>query len=306
MHVLLTGASGFFGSVCVELLAQQQDLHLYILRSGERSAELLVNKEKAPTFVAPSSLSADDLATTLGHAPISHILHVGALASPEACEQEPQRAHTANVVFTEMLSNYANTVGAHLTTISTDLVFDGGRAPSHGFCEEDLPCPHSVYSNSKLAAEMATLCNSSHAVVRVALLYGEAPSQSKGFLGWMKRTFAEEKSLPLFEDEFRTPIHVLDAARAAFQIARSKARGIWHCGGPERLSRVQFGITVARAYGFDERLILPTTRLSHTSLPPRPEDVSLKSQALWREIQFTPKPVEEALREYEVGSRYSL
>lgn len=168
------------------------------------------------------------------------------------------------------------------------------------------PCPRSVYSSSKLAAEKATLSDSSHAVVRVALLYGESPSQSKGFLGWMKRTFAEEKSLPLFEDEFRTPIHVLDAARAAFQIARSKARGIWHCGGPERLSRVQFGITVARAYGFDEMLILPTTRLSHTSLPPRPEDVSLKSQALWREIQFTPKPVEEALREYEVGSRYSL
>jgi len=301
----MTGASGFLGSVCAELLAQQTDIHLYILRSGERTAELLVPKERATTFVAPSSLSADDLAVTLGRAPISHILHVGALASPEACEQDPQRAHSSNVTFTEMLSSYASARGAHLTTISTDLVFDGATAPSSGFCEKDPPCPRSVYSNSKLAAEKATLSDSSHAVVRVALLYGESPSQSKGFLGWMKRTFAEQKPVPLFEDEFRTPIHVRDAARVAIQVARSQASGVWHCGGPERLSRVQFGITVARAYGFDQGLILPTTRLSHTAPPPRPEDVSLNSHALWREIQFTPKSVDEALREYEASTEQS-
>jgi len=108
--------------------------------------------------------------------------------------------------------------------------------------------------------------------------------------------------VPLFEDEFRTPIHVRDAAHAAIQISRTKARGVWHCGGQERLSRVQFGMKVAHAYGFDETLIRPTTRLSHTSPPPRPEDASLNSHALWREIQFTPKTVEAALREYEAGT----
>lgn len=296
MHVLLTGASGFFGGVCAELLAQQKDAHVYILRSGERAEEV---SSTARVLSAPRSLLAADLARSLGDTPITHILHVGALASPEACERNPQSAWTSNVDFTRMLSDYSRSTNAHLTTISTDLVFDGRTAPPEGFREEDPPSPHSVYSRSKLAAEEATVREASGAVVRVALLYGDSPSQSKGFLGWMKRAFEAREPVPLFLDEYRTPTHVRDAAQAAIEVSRRALRGVWHCGGPERMSRVEFGKRVAHAYGFEETLIRTTTRLSYTILPPRPEDVSLNSTALWSALGFKPKTVAEALHCYE-------
>jgi len=296
MHILLTGASGFLGGVCAELLAQQKDVRVSTLRSGSAARPCPIT---LPGFDAPSSLSPDELGSILKDVEITHIIHVGALSSPEVCEREPERARAANVAFTEMLSRFAASNGIHLTTVSTDLVFDGKKAPSDGFSETEPPAPRSVYAQTKVAAEQATLVTSSHAVVRLALIYGHSPSESKGVLGWMERAFAECSPVALFEDEFRTPIHVRDAATAVIEISRRELQGIWHCGGPERISRVTFGHNVAAAFGFDASLIHPSTRASHTALPARPEDVSLCSDKLWSEMRRKPLSVEEALLRYD-------
>jgi dTDP-4-dehydrorhamnose reductase len=194
-----------------------------------------------------------------------------------------------------MVADYAAEVEAHLTTISTDLVFDGTNAPPQGLSEEDTPCPLSVYSQTKLAAERATQQSSSNTVVRVALLYGHSHSQSLGVLGWMERAFTERAPLPLFSDEFRTPIHVIDAASAILELSERARPGIWHCGGPARVSRVEFGTLVAKAMNYDASLIRPTSRLTINADPARPEDVSLNSEKLWDTLGWRPRGVEEAL-----------
>lgn len=245
---------------------------------------------------APPSLSPEDLARALGSLTITHMIHVGALSSPERCELEPERAYDSNVRFTEMLAEYSARVGAHLTTVSTDLVFDGIQAPPCGLSEEYSPHPLSVYARSKHSAESITLQTPTNTVVRMALLYGHTLSQSRGVLGWMERAFKEAAPLSLFSDEYRTPIHVVDAAHAILQLSDRRLAGIWHCGGPERLSRVEFGTLVAKALGYDSTLIRPTSRLTLTNGPARPEDVSLNSEKLWSAIGMRSRSVMEALR----------
>ena len=244
---------------------------------------------------APSSLSTEDLARVLGSLTITHIIHVGALSSPEICEHEPERAYHSNVRFTEMLAEYSGRVGAHLTTVSTDLVFDGAQAPPRGLTEEYPPHPLSVYARSKHSAESITLQTPTNTVVRVALLYGRTSSQSLGVLGWMERAFKEGSPLSLFSDEYRTPIHVVDAAHAILQLSDRKLAGIWHCSGPARLSRFEFGTLVAKALTYDPSLIRPTSRLTITAPPARPEDVSLNSEKLWNTLGWAPRGVMEAL-----------
>jgi dTDP-4-dehydrorhamnose reductase len=87
----------------------------------------------------------------------------------------------------------------------------------------------------------------------------------------------EGQPLHLFEDEWRTPLDLATAAKGLVEIALARADGIWHLGGPERLSRLEMGRILARVVGADGKNILPTKRP-----PDRPCDVSLDSSR-WRE-----------------------
>ncbi len=293
MRILVTGGSGFLGGVCRDLLAQRRDARVFLLRSGHRADYA---NTSAASYTAPSSLNANDLALLLEPLAITHILHLGALSSAEMCEHDPNEALRANVTLTHMVANYASRIGAHLTTVSTDLVFDGAMATSSGFSEQDIPHSISVYGLSKLSAERATLQTPSNTVVRTSLLYGHSPSSSKGVLGWMENAFREGNPLSLFADEYRTPVHVVDAARALLAITEHRLSGLWHCGGPRRLSRTEFGELVARGLGYDTSLIRPVSRISSPTLPARPEDVSLNSERLWSTLAERPREVLEALR----------
>lgn len=292
MHVLLTGASGFLGSACRDLLARRSDIQVSLLRSGYGPK---LSSPSYSSLEAPLSLSGDELALQSGSRAITHIIHVGALSSPEVCEREPERAHHSNARFTEMLTEFAARDGAHLTTVSTDLVFDGTKAPLAGLTEEHTPHPISVYAQSKLSAEQATLRTPSNTVIRMALLYGHSTSPSRGVLGWMEDAFKKRLPLTLFTDEYRTPVHVMDAAHVILSLSEQALPGIWHCGGPARLSRVEFGTLVAKALRCDPALIRPTSRLANTTGPARPEDVSLNSEKLWKTLEREPRGVLEAL-----------
>jgi dTDP-4-dehydrorhamnose reductase len=295
MHILITGAGGFLGSVTLHHALSLPGTTVTALRSGaQRTSLSLATNEIA----LDEALSLEHLAGALQKSPPSHILHIGALSSPEACEKDPVTAERSNVTTTKLLCEYANLIGAHITLVSTDLIFGGAKASAEGFKPEDPPCPSSVYSDSKLRAERLVLESSRGAVARVSLIYGHSPSPMKGVLGWIERSFRESTPVPLFYDEFRTPIHVNDATIALLSIAQLNLVGIWHCGGPDRLSRVEFGEKIAHALGYDATLIKPTTRQDPAIRPARPEDVSLDSRKLIQSTGRAPRDVTSALRTY--------
>jgi dTDP-4-dehydrorhamnose reductase len=155
-----------------------------------------------------------------------------------------------------------------------------------------------VYARTKRAAEMLVLESGRGSVVRASLIYGHSPSPAKGVLGWMERAFKDRASLKLFYDEYRTPIHVQDLSAMLLMVSRLKLLGIWHCGGPERLSRVEFGEQVAEGLGYEKSLIVPTSRQDPAISPARPEDVSLNSAKLIDATGIIPLDVASALATY--------
>lgn len=295
MHILMTGANGFLGSVALCRAVGLPGNSVTALRFEPTSPKLPlpVTEVHAQTPWTHRSLSA-----AINDSTPTHILHIGALASPEACERDPVAAELFNVAYTRALVEYAGHIGAHITFVSTDLVFDGVAHTAQRLRPEDPAAPLSVYAKTKRSAETLVLESGRGAVVRSSLIYGHAPSPSKGVLGWMEAAFRARTALTLFHDEFRTPIHVEDLTAALLRISRLRILGLWHCGGPERLSRVEFGEAVADALGYDKTIITPTSRRSPEALPPRPEDISLDSTRLTEATGISPLDVRSALATY--------
>lgn len=293
MHILLSGASGFLGSACVDLLSRLPEIELSVVRSSQVECVLPLGSRE---ILLPDVQDRRYLERALSPRLPTHIIHVAALSSPSACENYPELAARANVDFTNTLLEIGASAGAHVLVTSTDLVFDGAAAPLGGFSESDEPNPISVYSCSKFEAENLTRSYQAGCVVRLSLLYGHTLSKSRGVLGWMEEQFHARQELALFKDEFRTPVHVADAAHAIVELSRTSQTGLFHCGGPERMSRVDFGVAVAEALGYDSSLVVPTLRGAVPTSPARPADVSLNSELLAGSMGFSPRRVRDALR----------
>ncbi len=300
MRLLLSGASGLLGNAVIQRLSRTSDIELTVVRSSR--AECVLPLGSSEIFIDDVSKTCG-LERELSSRPPTHILHLAALSSPTECENDPPRAHLANVGFTRMLGDLARCFQSHMVTASTDLVFDGGRAPEGGFDEYALPCPVSVYARTKRQAERVLLENTIGAVVRLSLLYGHTLSASKGVLGWIEESLRDRRELVLFKDEFRTPMHLDDAARALISTCERKLSGVWHCGGPERLSRVEFGRLIAQIGGFSADTIREGSRREITAAPLRPKDVSLNSTRLFSVLGFTPRTVRQALESEYMTSR---
>lgn len=276
----------------VQYLSRHPDIELTVVRSSRVECTLPLGSSEI--FIEDVS-KGGDLEGALVLRPPTHILHLAALSSPTECENDPPRAHVANVAFTRMLGEVARRFHAHMVLASTDLVFEGAQAPQHGFDEYALPCPVSVYARTKRQAEKEVLETTGGAVVRFSLLYGHTLSATSGVLGWMEEALMQHRELVLFKDEFRTPIHLQDAARALISICEHKLTGVWHCGGPERLSRLELGRLVAQLGGFPTQTIREANRSEIPSVPARPEDVSLNSTRLFSALGITPMNPQTAL-----------
>jgi len=205
----------------------------------------------------------------------SHVLHCGALTSVSRAHQEPELAEQINVRGTAALADAVATSGGRLVFTSTDMVFDGEAAPYH---EADAPRPITHYGRTKYAAELEVLRRPGSLVVRIPLLYG-CPSTRRAttFVQQMEALRARQP-LSLFTDEFRTPLWLVDAARALLALARSDLTGVIHVAGPERLSRYELIARCAALLGVRDPVLVPASRVSAASPEPRPADLSLAAE----------------------------
>jgi dTDP-4-dehydrorhamnose reductase len=286
MRILLTGASGNLGAYLIrELCGRGADI---VAWSGRQKTETLGIPSDVVELGDPKQV-----AEAFKAARPAIVLHAGAMASPAECFRAPERARQINIEGTAALADAAVETGARLVLVSTDLVFDGEQG---WYRETDRPNPLSIYGKTKLAAEKVALAHPRNVVARVSLLFGPTLVARPSFFDEQVASLRDRRPCQLFSDEWRTPLGLHTAARVLAALSFSDFQGTIHLGGPERLSRLEMGLRLARFFGHDPSNLVSTTRNQGSSSETRPRDLALDSALFGRLFPGEPRPsFEDAL-----------
>jgi dTDP-4-dehydrorhamnose reductase len=272
-RVLVTGASGHLGSYLSAELGQ--------LGQHVGSLSAWSGPQFSGSFPRPGSAidltDARQVELQLERDRPDVILHAAAWSRVDACQQQPAVARQVNVDATARLAEWARRRQVRLLFVSTDLVFDGTAAP---YSEQAPPAPLSVYGATKWEAEQAVLATPHALVARLSLLYGPSRTGRVTFFDQQWQALQRPATCRLFVDEWRTPLATHVAARLLSRLALSDHAGLVHVGGPERMSRWEMGVRLARFLGLPTEPLVPVHRADQPAPEPRPCDVSLDSSRL--------------------------
>jgi len=266
-RVLITGGSGFLGGHLAAAASAAGD---------DVTAAFHARRPESGPPVRWMPLDLEDEEGTIEsvrRARPEIVLHAAAMAKPDDCAREPERAERVNTGGSRAMARACAAVGARLVLVSTDLVFDGAAPPY----AEDAPVrPLSLYGRTKLLAERAVLEGAPDtAAARVTLLYGRPAIGGTSFSETLRTSWEAGKTTALFTDQYRTMIGGANLAAALLELAHSDFRGLIHVGGSERISRLEFGFRLAARLGVDPALIRPAAMADFSPPALRPADVSL-------------------------------
>jgi dTDP-4-dehydrorhamnose reductase len=290
-QVLVTGGSGFLGGyVARELRAQG---HEVFATFGE-------HEDRVPqdAGVTPVAMDLGDEASrqaAFQRAWPEAVIHTAALSELKPCEADPERATKLNVVASAHFARMAAALGSRFVFFSTDQVFDGGKSV---YAETDAPNPIHAYGRTKAEAEREVRrALPAATVMRVCLVYGPSSSGDRSASEKIVNELRANRRPRLFRDEIRTPVHASDVARAAVAALSERDLPILHCGGIAALSRFEFGVRVARAFGYDESLLESVALAEVDMMPRRPRCLALDSRRMRAVLRCGDVALDERLRE---------
>lgn len=231
----------------------------------------------------------------LGRLDYDLLVLTGAMTAVDACESRAAEAMAVNAAGPARIARISRDKGAHVTYISTDMVFDGRKEDP--YTESDDPAPVSIYGHSKLAGEQRVLdVSADNLVLRVSWLFGPG---RPAFPEWVIQQACQHPQLSLPGDKTACPTYSVDVAQWLDRLLLGGTRpaaGVYHvcnagvctwrdwgqycvdwakaAGMPVRVGRIR-GVPVASVPAFVARRPvhsgLSTAKFeARTGLKPRP------------------------------------
>ncbi len=280
--LLITGASGFLGwHLCSEAQSDWQVFGVTYTHDIKVSGCSMVSvdlRDFASLKQLMQAIQPDA------------VIHAAAQARPHVCQAQPQATFSINVEASWLLAALCADQNIPLLLISTDLVFDGQHPP---YSETDAVSPINRYGEQKVMAEQGMVERYPQTLIcRMPLMFGVVP-HAPSFMQSLIQKLQAGQPLPLFEDEFRTPVSGFDAARGVL-MALGKGKGYIHLGGPDRMSRYEFGQHLVNTLGFPISRLQGCLQADVDCSAPRPADVSLDSSLAFS-LGYAPQSVAQAL-----------
>ncbi len=242
-----------------------------------------------PGIVACNAEDADGLSRLFAEHKFAAVLNCAGNCALKKCQLDPAMAWRINV---DGVSNLLDVLTAQprpprLVHLSVDMVFSGTRGGAHR--EDDPTDPIHVYGQTMvLAEELIRQRRPDAAILRISLPMGVSFNGHAGAIDWIQSRFKKHKPATLYFDEVRTPTYADCLNGVCRAVLAGDLAGLYHAGGPRRLSLFQIAQIINRVGGYDPNLLHGCYRRDAGPLPPRVGNVAMDSSRLERELGFVP------------------
>ncbi|MEI6491762.1 MAG: dTDP-4-dehydrorhamnose reductase [Verrucomicrobiota bacterium] len=223
------------------------------------------------------------------------------LTNVDECETRREEARTVNALAPAVMAAAARDHGARFIHFSTDYVMDGRKTMP--YTEEDPTNPLGWYGETKRDGELSVLADSpSHIVARVSWVFGpDKPSFVDTIIG-RARTSPRVEAIA---DKFSSPTYSCDVAGWLEPFFDpTLPGGLYHACNSGGCSWQEYGAQ-ALQYAAEAGVSLTTTTVEPLALKdmkafkaPRPVHSILSTEKLTRVTGITPRPWQDAVREY--------
>lgn len=229
----------------------------------------------------------DELARLFDRYQFASVLNSGGSCKLKSCELDHDMAWRVNVTGVENLLDVIAGTDVRLLHLSIDLVFSGSA--TGGYVESHSTDPVTVYGKTMAEAEQRILqAHRDACILRISLPMGVSFNGHAGAIDWIQSRFKQRKPATLYFDEIRTPTYT-DCLNRLYEAALARGlRGLYHAGGPRRLSLYQIAQIVNRVGGYRPCDLMGCLRHQAGPVPPRAGDVSLDSSQLAAMLGYQP------------------
>ncbi|CAN5829265.1 dTDP-4-dehydrorhamnose reductase [soil metagenome] len=229
------------------------------------------------------------------------LVNATGLTNVDRCETDQKEALTVNTAAPEIMAAYAAAHGARFIHFSTDYVFDGLKETP--YTEKDPARPLSIYGQSKLAGEVATLSASlRHLVIRVSWVFGyDKPS----FVDMLVQRALANDRVEAIGDKTSSPTFAEDIAGWLDPfLASDRPGGLFHACNSGACTWQQYG---QHALDCALQAGLPLKARSVDAIPldsmkaflaARPRHTAMDTAKLTAITGQPPRPWQDALAEY--------
>ena len=231
------------------------------------------------------------------------IIHCAAWTAVDLAEDEDKKelVYKINTLGTENIALAAKKIGAIMTYISTDYVFNGKGEKPWQPDDKDY-APLNVYGDSKLKGELAvSSILDKYFIVRIAWVFG---LNGNNFIKTMLSVGRKYPAVRVVNDQIGTPTYTIDLAVLLADMIQTEKYGYYHAtneGG--YISWYDFCSEIYKTAGL-ETSVTPVTTLEYgLSKAKRPFNSRLDKSKLV-ENGFKPLPTwQDALKRYlkEIG-----
>ncbi len=207
------------------------------------------------------------------------IVHAAGMTNVDQCEAFPELAYKINYEGAKFVSDVCCKNNIDLIFISTDHLFDG-TIPN--VSENHVKNPLNCYARTKsLGEDYIHLHNPSSLIIRTNF-FGWGTTYRQSFSDFVIGNLKNGKNITLFNDVFYTPILIDTLVDTIMELYKKNANGIFNVVGNDRVSKLEFGLEVARVFELNKSKIFIGSLKDRLDLVLRPLDMSLSNSKVKR------------------------